>query len=157
MFREMRRFKQSLPKEEIEEILEKEKRGTLAVNGDDGYPYAIPIDFWYDPTENKVFFHSATAGYKTDAMNRCDKVCLTVCEQGVQKEDWSYHARSVVLFGRAKPVEEEARKREKAKRFALKYYPSEEEVEEELEKDFWRVAIWEISVEHATGKRVHEK
>ena len=157
MFREMRRIKQSLPKEECEEILAKEKRATLAVNGDDGYPYALPIDFWYDPSENKVFFHSAKVGYKTDAMLRSDKVCLTVCEQGVQKEDWSYHARSVVLFGRAKPVLDEERKREKAKLFALKYYPTESDVEIELEKDFWRVAIWEISVEHMTGKRVHEK
>ena len=157
MFREMRRFKQALPFKECEEILEKEKRGTLAVNGDDGYPYALPIDFWYDRSEKKIFFHSAGEGYKTDAMIRSDKVCFTVCEQGVQKGDWSYYARSVIVFGRAKPVEDPVEKRDKAKRFALKYYPSEEEVEEELEKDFWRVAIWEISVEHMTGKKVHEK
>lgn len=44
MFREMRRFKQQLTKEECIEILKKEPRGMLSVLGDDGYPYGIVIN-----------------------------------------------------------------------------------------------------------------
>ena len=41
MFREMRRKKQEVSKEECINILNGEKRGALAVIGDDGYPYAM--------------------------------------------------------------------------------------------------------------------
>lgn len=47
MFRPMRRFKQALPEEECRKVLEAEKRGTLALAGDEGYPYALPINYYY--------------------------------------------------------------------------------------------------------------
>ena len=42
MFREMRRKRQLLPTEECVAILERMTNGTLALYGDDGYPYAAP-------------------------------------------------------------------------------------------------------------------
>ena len=42
MFREMRRKRQLLPTEECVAILEGMTNGTLALYGDDGYPYAAP-------------------------------------------------------------------------------------------------------------------
>jgi len=156
-FRKMRRFKQELTKEDCFELLKNEKRGTLAVVGDGGYPYAIPINFYFDQAENKIYFHSAKEGHKIDAIKKCDKVCFTVYEKGIQKEDWSYHVKSVVVFGRAKEVVDCSVKLEKAKAFGMKYYPSEEEVEIELQKDFNRVQMNEITIEHITGKIVHEK
>lgn len=56
MFREMRRIKQELPLEEAKSLLMKNKRGVLSFNGEDGYPYSIPINFLYDKEENKIFF-----------------------------------------------------------------------------------------------------
>ena len=43
MFREMRRFRQQLTHEECEQILRDATSGVLAVYGDDGYPYAVPV------------------------------------------------------------------------------------------------------------------
>ena len=43
MFREMRRKKQILSEEEAIRILNKGTSGVLALSGDDGYPYALPI------------------------------------------------------------------------------------------------------------------
>jgi nitroimidazol reductase NimA-like FMN-containing flavoprotein (pyridoxamine 5'-phosphate oxidase superfamily) len=57
MFREMRRNKQQLSFEECEEILKKSTAGVLAVSGDDGYPYAVPLSYVY--CDNKIYFHSA--------------------------------------------------------------------------------------------------
>ena len=48
MFRPMRRFKQALSAEECLEVLKEEKRGTLALAGDEGYPYALPINYFYE-------------------------------------------------------------------------------------------------------------
>lgn len=157
MFRKMRRFKQELSKQECFEILQKEKRAVLAVHGEEGYPYALPINFYFDAMTEKVYFHSAKEGHKADAMEADPKVCITVYEQGQQKEDWSYYVRSVILFGKARLVEDDALRYTKAKAFGMKYYPSEEEVDEELSKDFARMALYEVSIDHISGKLVHEK
>ena len=77
MFRPMRRFKQEVTREECVKILTDEKRGVLAVNGDNGYPYAVPVNFYYDRNTDKIYFHCAKAGHKLDAMLSDDKVCFT--------------------------------------------------------------------------------
>lgn len=157
MFRPMRRFKQEVSREECIKILTEEKRAVFAVNGDDGYPYAVPVNFWYDSGSDKIYFHCSKAGHKLDAMLKDDKVCFTVYNTGYQKEDWSYYVTSVIVFGRAKVMDNEEEKREKIKRFGMKYYPTEQEVDEEIRKDFSRVNFVEIMIEHMTGKLVHEK
>ena len=78
MFREMRRFKQQITTEECKKVLKEEKRAAFSVIGDEGYPYTIPINFYYDEADNIISFHGAKEGHKADAVNRCDKVCLTV-------------------------------------------------------------------------------
>ncbi|MBR3382638.1 MAG: pyridoxamine 5'-phosphate oxidase family protein [Clostridia bacterium] len=156
-FRPMRRFKQALSEEECRSLLETEKRGTLAVIGDGGYPYALPINFYYDEAENKLYFHCSREGHKAEAMNSCDKVCFTVHDAGEQRGDWSYYVKSVIVFGRAKQVEDPTVKYEKARAFGMKYYPSMEELDAELKRDLDRVRIMEITIEHMSGKLVHEK
>ena len=54
MFREMRRKKQALSTEESLAILNRGISGVLAVTGDQGYPYAVPLSYVYD--NNKIFF-----------------------------------------------------------------------------------------------------
>ena len=155
MFREMRRFKQAVPREECEKLLTEEKRAVLSVNGDDGYPYAVPVNFLY--ADGKIYFHCAKAGHKLDAILRDDKVCFMVHDSGYRKDDWSYYVTSVVVFGRAKVMTDEAEKREKIRLLGLKYYPTEQAVDEEISRDFSRVNMVEITIEHITGKLVHEK
>ena len=59
MFRELTRRKQQLSREECIEILKTELRGTLAVCGDDGYPYALPMNHWYCEEDGALYFHRA--------------------------------------------------------------------------------------------------
>lgn len=153
----MRRFKQALSKEECGQLLSTEKRGVLAVNGDGGYPYAFPINFYYSAADNAIYFHSAREGHKIDSLKNSDKVCFTAHDSGEKSEDWSYFVKSVVVFGTAEEVTDESEKREKAKLFGMKYYPTEEELDKEIEKALCRVRITKISIAHITGKRVHEK
>ena len=54
MFRGMRRFKQQISNEECIRILKEEPRGVLSMLGDDGYPYGIPLDHWYDEDDGKL-------------------------------------------------------------------------------------------------------
>jgi len=158
MFRPMRRKKQEISKEECLRILREEKRGVLAVAGDDGYPYAVPLDFYYDEDEEIIYFHGAREGHKIDAIKRCDKVCFTVYNQGYQKDgDWSYYVTSVIVFGRAALVTDEAVTYEKSRALGEKYFPTQEEVERELKQAVSRVQIVAISIDHMTGKLVHEQ
>ena len=60
MFREMRRNKQALSTEAAEKILREGDFGVLALSGDDGYNYAVPISYAVDG--NKIYFHSAKTG-----------------------------------------------------------------------------------------------
>ncbi len=158
MFREMRRKKQEVSREECVRILSEEKRGALAVIGDEGYPYAIPLDFYYDPKNDKIYFHGAKEGHKLDAIKRNEKVCFTVWNAGTNKEgDWSYYVTSVVVFGKARLVTDDSVILEKAKALGMKYYPSAEEVDAEIKKDIGRVQLVEIGIDHMSGKLVHEK
>lgn len=78
LFREIRKKKNAITADAAESLLEKSRRGVFAVNGDDGYPYAIPVNYFYDRNEQKIYFHGARAGHKVDALRASDKVCFTV-------------------------------------------------------------------------------
>ena len=48
MFQKMRRNKQALSQDACATILYRCTSGVLALSGDDGYPYAVPISYVYD-------------------------------------------------------------------------------------------------------------
>ncbi len=157
MFRPMRRSRQELPREECAKVLQEARRGVLAVLGDEGYPYALPIDFVYDAAAGRVFFHGAKEGHKIDAIRREDKVSFCVMDEGCRSEgEWALHFRSVIVFGRLRPVEDEERSVEIARRIALKYYPDAASAEEEVRKSASRALCLELAIEHMTGKLVKE-
>ncbi len=159
MFRQMRRFKQQVSEDECQKILKTEKRAAFSVIGDDGYPYTIPINFYYDETDGKIYFHGAKEGHKVDAINRCNKVCLTTWNQGFKKEGhWEWNATSVVVFGTISAVTEKAIIEDHLRKLATKYYPTADEVEKEmLSPAAEHVQMFSIEIEHMTGKLVNEK
>ena len=67
----MRRKCQQLTDEESMAILQKATAGTLALLGDNDYPYAVPISYAY--REGKQYFHIALAGHKVEAIRKCAK------------------------------------------------------------------------------------
>ena len=159
MFRRMRRARQQVSEDTCKAVLEQEKRAAFSVIGDDGYPYTVPIDFYYDGQENKIYFHGAKEGHKADAIRRCDKVCFAVWNQGFKKEGrWEWNATSVVVFGRVKLVTDPAVKEEKLRNLASKYYPTADEVEKEMTgPGFGQAQLFAIEVEQMTGKLVNER
>ena len=79
MFREMRRKKQRLSAEACEAILAEGTSGVLAVDGDGGYPYAVPLSYVYQ--DGKLFFHCAKSGHKLDAVRRNPRASFCVIGQ----------------------------------------------------------------------------
>ncbi len=157
MFREMRRSKQQFSQEECTEILKQEVRGVLSVLGDDGYPYGIPMDHWYDEKNGKIYFHGAKEGHKIDAIKACDKVSYCVYDKGYRKDgEWALNIRSVVVFGSIRPVEHMEKVEEICRNLCLKFTDDQEYIEKELKNYTFRVLCLELTPEHMTGKLVNE-
>ena len=157
MFREMRRFKQQISREECIRILKEQPRGVLSMLGDDGYPYGIPLSHWYCEEDGKLYFHGAKTGHKIDAIAACDKVSFCVYDEGYRKEgEWSLNINSVVVFGRIRPVEDGDKAREICTNLCRKFTDDEAYLEKELKNALPRVLCLELTIEHMTGKLVNE-
>lgn len=155
-FRPMRRIRQQLSEEDSITILEKATSGTLALLGDNGYPYAVPISYVY--ADGKLYFHSALSGHKVDAIRNCDKASFCVIEQdNVVPEKYTTYYRSVIAFGRIHVIEDENEKMETARLLGNRYNPNDEEsLQKELEHGFARMLMIRFDIEHLTGKEAIE-
>ncbi len=157
MFRQMRRKGQQLPLEDCIRILKEEPRGVLSLIGDEGYPYGIPMDHWYNEADGCLYFHCAGVGHKIDAIRGCDKASFCVMDQGFRREgEWALNIRSVIVFGRVQLLEDREQILAMARQLALKYFPTPEAVEEELAHAGSRVQMFRLVPEHITGKLVNE-
>lgn len=151
----MRRFKQELGKDECEKILAESTSGVLAVIGDGGYPYAVPLSFAYE--NGKIYFHCAYEGHKLDAIKDCPKVsfCVTA-EDNVVPERYTTYYKSVIAFGTAKILDGEE-KRDALELLAKKYAPlPEDRRRREIDDNIRRTCMVEINIEHLTGKQAKE-
>ena len=155
-FRAMRRKRQQLTEEKSIGILQKSTAGTLALLGDNGYPYAVPISYVY--ADGKLYFHSALSGHKIDAIRNCDKASFCVIDQDeVHPEKYTTYFRSVIAFGRIHIIEDAQEKLETARLLGDRYNPNQEEaLQKELEKGLSRMVMIRFDIEHLTGKEAIE-
>lgn len=155
-FREMRRKRQQLSEKESIGILQKATAGTLALLGDNGYPYAVPISYVY--ADGKLYFHSALSGHKIDAIRNCDKASFCVIDKDdVRPEKYTTYFRSVIAFGGIHIIEDEQEKLETARLLGDRYNPNQEEaLQKELEKGLSRMLMIRFDIEHLTGKAAIE-
>lgn len=156
MFREIRRKKQSLNMTEAEEILKNGTSGVLAVVGDDGFPYAVPLSYVYE--NGKIYFHSATQGHKIDSIKKNGKASFCVVGQDcVVPERYTTNYKSVIVFGTARILQSDDEKSAAIKLLAEKYRPNHtEENCCEIEKSYGRFCMVELDVEHISGKESSE-
>ena len=155
MFRTMRRFKQQLSDEEAKRILAEGQTLILAVHGDDGYPYAVPLNYVYH--DGKVYVHCAKAGHKLDAMKADPKVSFTVIERDdVVPEKLATYYRSIIAFGHARILEDADEKRHAAEVLGLRYYNVPEAVQKEIDCTWNALVCIEITIDHMTGKEARD-
>ena len=158
MFRAMRRVNCQLSTEAAEKILRGGDYGVLSLSGDDGYPYAVPIN--YAVEGNKIYFHSAKVGHKLDAIRRNEKVSFCVVDRHeVVAEEFTTYFTSAIAFGRMRLVEDnnDPDKLRGLELLADKYSPnvSAERRAKELAR-LSAVTIPVMTIEHLTGKAARE-
>ena len=156
-FREVARKKNALGHEECVEILKSELRGVLSVIGDDGYPYGMPLNHFYDERDGHLYFHSGPTGHKIDALRAYDKASYCVYDAGYRREgEWALNIRSVIVFGRVRIVEDRDRSMEICRRLCYKFTSDEKYIEDEIAVHGARTLVFELIPEHMTGKIVNE-
>ena len=159
MFREMRRTKCELSHDTAEKILREGLYGILAVAGDEGYPYAVPINYAY--ADGKIYFHSAKTGHKIDAIKNNPKAsfCVVGQHEVVSAEFTSYYT-SAIAFGKMKIVEDndDPDKILGLKLLAEKYSPAEsdEHRDKEIYGKLNALVVPVLEIEHLTGKAARE-
>lgn len=143
MFRPVRRSKQQLPHEEALAILQEGSTGILALSGDDGYPYLVPLNYLYVVADGpealgKVYFHSAKAGHKIDAIERDPKASFCViADDTVRLIEGDLAHKALFDLGD-------------------KYNPHHEDrTLEKVNSAEDRCAMIEFTIEHLTGKESH--
>ena len=157
MFRKMRRSPQALSPEEITDLLKKETRGVLSVQGDDGYPYGVPINHYYDEETNRLYFHGANFGHRVDAVKKDPKVSYCVFGQEYQKEgDWARYVKSVIIFGKAVLIDDQDEVIKWSRALCDKFPCPQEYIDTEIEKDAPRTLVIAVDIEGMNGKLVHE-
>ncbi len=158
MFREMRRKRQQLSPERVDEVLVRGTAGTLAVLGDEGYPYAVPLSYVYH--NGHIYFHCARSGHKLDAVRNCNKVSFCVIDQNkIVPAEFTTYYRSVIVFGRAREVADPAELMDAMKALAAKYSPEQSEDAFRIEMKVSGAAalcVLALDIEHKSGKEAKE-
>lgn len=151
-FREMRRNNQQLSTEECIAVLRRGTSGVLAVVGDGGYPYAIPLSYVYH--DGALFFHGASVGHKLDAIRQNEKFSFCVIDHDeVIPEKLTTAFRSVIVFGKARILSDPTEIRAAAQILGQKYSPGlDAMVNREIEVYLNQMAVVRLEIEHMTGK-----
>lgn len=184
-FRPLRRRRQELGYAACAEILERNTSGVLALAGDGGYPYAVPLSYAYVPAEpvvsggdaplqyafpcgspapqdpplGRLLFHSAREGHKIDAILCDGRASFCVVDQDrVVPEEFTTYFRSVIAFGRVRVIERDAEKRAAVELLSQRFAPEVPLERHEAEIDrFWQnLTMLELAVEHLSGKEAIE-
>lgn len=129
----------------------------IAVNGDDGWPYVVPLNFGYDVVDGvlTLYFHSALAGRKHEliaADNRatfemdCGHELVSVRERGYCTMNYE----SVIGRGHIFYVEDEAEKAAALAAMTDRYHAEHFEYNRAA---LPRTSVYKLVVESVTGKR----
>ena len=155
MFREMRKIKQLLSREDTLAVMNRRTNGALACIGDEDYPYSVPLNYVY--FNDKIYFHSAKAGHKIDAITKNPKVSFSVTDEDtIVSEEYTSYFRSVIAFGKARIVVGDEWM-EAFKALVEKY--SGDQPEEAKHKEIagcTRAYLIAVDIEHITGKEAIE-
>ena len=153
-FRAMRRIRQQLLPEDCEAILRAGSAGVLAVLGDGGWPYTVPMSYiWHN---GSIYLHCARSGHMLDAIRACDKVSFCVVAQDrIVPEQYTTFYRSVVVFATAEEVLDTDESKAALAAMADKYHPAglSEARDWRINRQFPALTTLRLTPVHISGKQ----
>ena len=158
MFREMLRKNQQLSHQQCIELLKSETRGVLAVLGDEDYPYASPLNHFYNDDDGCIYFHCGTQqSHRLDALRKNNKVSFCLFDKGYRKEgDWALNVKSVIVFGRMEIIDDKKVIADIVDKLSRKFTGDNEYIKKEIEQHLHHTLLLKLIPEHICGKLVNE-
>jgi nitroimidazol reductase NimA-like FMN-containing flavoprotein (pyridoxamine 5'-phosphate oxidase superfamily) len=154
---QMRRVDKAMPGDRAMAVLENGFCGRLAVVGADGYPYCVPL--LYVVMEGALYVHNArSAGHLKSAIENESRVCFEMDEPGEIfpygrfECDTSVAFRSVIVFGKARIVEDAAVKQRFFTALMGKYAKNIGERPKDFFPRIDQITLYAIEIERMTGK-----
>ena len=156
-FRALVRSHLALIDEECRRVLTGETRGVLSVIGDNGYPYGMPMNHFYDEQSGCIYFHCGKEGHRVDSLKNCGKVSFCVCEQGNREDgEWFLRVRSVIVFGTAELIDDLQEIERITRKLCYKFTSDESYIQNEIKNYASKTLLIKLTPEHICGKRVKE-
>jgi len=158
MFRELTRKNKQIPNDECIRILTEEKRGVLSVNGDDGYPYGMPMNHFYNGDDGCIYFHCGKqTSHRLDSVKKCDKVSFCVYDSGTKEDGgWALTVKSVIVFGRMSVIDDMDTVIDISAKLSRKFTGDEAYISEEIRKYAAGTLLLKLVPEYMCGKVVKE-
>ena len=157
MFREMLRKKQALSLEKCKEILKTETRGVLSVMGENGYPYGMPMNHFYNEGDGCIYFHCGKTGHRLDALTRSSKVSFCVMDRGEARDGgWALTVRSVIVFGQVEIVDNPAAAADVCRQLCYQFTRDEDYIQREIQAFAHETLLLKLTPAHISGKWVVE-
>ena len=152
MVHEIRRKDRALAESEAYDILSRGGDGVMATLGEDGYPYAVPMN--HVLVDRAMYLHCAQVGHKMENIEFCDKVSYcVVTEREVLPAQLTIHYESAVAFGRASVVTDPGEKRRALVALLHRFCPGHlERGMESVNRSSDKLAVLRIDIEWATAK-----
>ena len=157
MFRDLTRKHKQLPQDECIRILTEEKRGILSVNGDDGYPYGMPMNHFYNSEDGCIYFHCGKGGHRNDSLEKCGKVSFCVHDKGYTKDgEWALNIKSVIVFGKMEIIDDMDSIVRITEKLSHKFTNDDEYIQKEIKGFASKTLLLRLVPEHICGKLVNE-
>lgn len=145
----------TMSQEDAYKILGNGTYGVLSMSSKDGIPYGIPVNYFYVPEENAIFFHCFIKGRKLDYLTENNRVSFTVVgSEKIIQERLITHYDSVVLSGTASLITENEEKTRRLEQLCRILTPAMfGKTDAVIKQHLPAVTIVRIDILELTGKR----
>lgn len=155
-----RRDRQIESDEEIRSLLEAGQVGFIATSVDD-QPYLHSNLYWYDADTHRIYFHTAREGRTRNNIEANPAVCFSIGEMGrlLPAEtalDFSVEYSGVVVFGRARWIEDPSEAEYGLQGLLDKYFPELDpgvDYRSITPEEITRTSVFAVEIETWSGKR----
>ncbi len=144
----------------IKRLLRLAPMGILATQRG-GQPFVNSNLFVYDESAHAIYFHTAKVGRTRSNIERDERVCFTVTTMGrllpaSEALEFSVEYSGVVVFGRARVVEDQEEARWFLQRLLDKYAPhlkAGKDYRPPIDEEIKRTTVYHIAIDSWSGKK----
>lgn len=145
---------------EISELLHRAQVGFIATAWDD-QPFLNSNLFWFDETQNRIYFHTASAGLTRTNIEANPKVCFGIAEMGAlipadTALEFSTEYAGVNAFGQARVVKDTTEAEYGLYGLLKKYFPDlkpGQDYRAITAEELSQTSVFAIEIEAWSGKQ----